>query len=111
MPLDGIREFLRGATRARGDACGVQPRDLFCADDGRVFYVVSAPDEDTVRQHHAALGVICRRVRCVQSLRAGADGLSEEIKAVVRRMIAAEPAGSISGWGWTAPDDRLSQAT
>ncbi len=109
VPPDRIRDFLRGAISATADGRGVRPLDLYCADDGRVFYVVAAPDEDTVRQHHAAQGVICRRVRHVQSLCSASQVLSEQDKAVVRGMIAAEQALSTATPGWSGPDDRLSQ--
>lgn len=52
--------------------------------------VGSAPDEAAVRQRHASHGVVCRRVRRVQSLGATTHALSPEEKAIVRQMIAAE---------------------
>jgi asparagine synthetase B (glutamine-hydrolysing) len=89
---DRIREFLRNARNAVRDRFGVRPLDLYCGDDGRVFYVVAAPDEATVRQQHAAEGVVCRRVRRVESSHPMADELGEEEKTTVRHMIAAEHA-------------------
>jgi len=46
----------------------------------------------SVRQQHAAQGVVCRRVRRVESSRPSAEDLGEEEKTVVRHMIAAEHA-------------------
>ena len=89
LPVEVVRGFLRAARSATADAFGVRPLDLYCGDDGRVFCVVAAPDEAAVRQHHAALGVVCRRVRRVQA-EAGQDELTAEEKAVVREMIVAE---------------------
>ena len=89
---DAIREFLRKARAATCDRFGVRPLDLYCGDDGRLFCVVAAPDEATVRQQHAAEGVICRRERRVESSRAAADELGDEEKTLVRHMIAAEHA-------------------
>jgi Protein of unknown function (DUF4242) len=87
-----IREFLRNARTAACDRFGVRPLDLYCGDDGRVFCVVAAADEATVRLPHAAQGVICRRVRRVESSTPTSEELGEEEKTLVRHMIAAEHA-------------------
>jgi hypothetical protein len=92
LATDRIRDFLRAARSAARDPFGVRPLDLYCGDDGRVFYVVAAPDEASVRQQHAAQGVVCRRVRRVESTRQTAEELGDEEKTVVRHMIAAEHA-------------------
>jgi|SRR5579864_6126718 len=89
---DGIRKFLRNARSTSHDRFGVRALDLYCGDDGRVFCVVAAPDEASVRQQHAAEGVVCRRVRMVESTRASADELGEYERTQVRHMIAAEHA-------------------
>src|SRR5438477_9030531 len=90
LPLDSIRDFLRAARGGKLDRFGVRPLDLYCGDDGRVFYVVAAPDESAVRQSHAAAGAVCPRMRRVQSLDATSDELGDEEKAIVRNMIVAE---------------------
>src|SRR5689334_10063196 len=91
---DRIRDFLRNARSATRDRFGVRPLDLYCGDEGRLFYVVAAADEAAVRQHHAAEGVVCRRIRRVEASRArGDDPLGEDEKTLVRHMIAAE-----GGW-------------
>ena len=88
-----IREYLRSARAAARDAFGIRPLELYCGDDGRVFFVVAAPDEASVRQQHAAQGIICRRVRCVESSQPPReDALGEEERTQVRHMIAAEHA-------------------
>jgi Protein of unknown function (DUF4242) len=92
LASDGIRQFLRNARAGTPDEFGVRPLDLYCGDDGRLFCVVAAPDEPSVRQQHAAQGVMCRRVRRVESSRPTADELGEEEKTLVRHMIAAEHA-------------------
>ncbi len=97
LPLDAIRDFLRGARNGLLDRFGVRPLDLYCGDDGRVFYVVAAPDEAAVRQSHAAEGVVCPRVRRVQSLHGTGDELGDEEKVIVRRMIVAEQSSSSFG--------------
>jgi hypothetical protein len=90
LATDAIRDFLRAARTATRDGFGVRPLDLYCGEDGRVFCVVAAPDEACVRQQHAANGVVCRRVRQVES--SGSEQLGEEEKTVIRHMIAAEHA-------------------
>ena len=91
LPLDGVREFLQAARAGKRSSFGVRPLDLYCGDDGRVFYVVEAPDEASVRHHHAAHGAACQRVRVVPSVpRAGRHGLNDEQRAVIRGTIAAE---------------------
>ena len=88
-----IREFLRAARAATRDRFGVRPLELYCGDDGRLFFVVAAPDEACVRQRHAAHGVICRRVRLVESAQPAArEELGDAEKTQVRHMIAAEHA-------------------
>jgi hypothetical protein len=90
VPLESVRAFLRAAQSPAADEFGVRPLDLYCGDDGRVFYVVAAPDEAAVRRHHAHQGVVCRRVRRVQSMAAGGtDELGDDEKTVVRGMIMA----------------------
>src|SRR5437764_11943819 len=86
LPVDSIRDFLRAARGGALDRFGVRALDLYCGDDGRVFYVVAAPDEAAVRQSHAAEGVVCPRVRRVQSLHGASDDLGDEEKAIVRNM-------------------------
>ena len=88
---DRIRDYLRNARAASRDAFGVRPLELYCGDDGRLFFVVAAPDESSVRQQHAAQGVVCRRVRRVESAHR-AERLGEDEKTQVRHMIAAEHA-------------------
>jgi hypothetical protein len=87
---DRIRDFLRDARAATRDAFGIRPLELYCGDDGRVFCVVSAPDEASVRQQHAAVGVICRRIRRIESTQLVGEELGEAEKTQVRHMIAAE---------------------
>jgi hypothetical protein len=107
LPLDGIRDFLIQAKDARTDGCGVLPLDVYCGDDGRVFYVVAAPDEAAVRQHHAQQGVICRQVRRVQSAPTTASELTDEDKALVRHMIVGEQTTAYEAGSISEPGGRL----
>src|SRR5205809_6395717 len=75
LPLDVMRAFLRAARSSATDEFGVSALDLYCGDDGRVFCVMSAPNEAAIRERHAAHGVICRRVRRVPSSGPATPGL------------------------------------
>lgn len=109
LPLEAIREFLRAARGGSLDGFGVRPLDLYCGDDGRVFYVVAAPDEAAVRQSHAAEGAVCPRIRRVQSLHGTGDDLGDEEKAIVRKMIVAEQTSASMGATGAADDNWLRQ--
>jgi hypothetical protein len=92
LAAETVRQFLRNARSATRDEFGVRPLDLYCGEDGRVFCVVAAPDEASVRQQHASAGVVCRRVRLVETGDSSAEELGDEEKTTVRHMIAAEHA-------------------
>ena len=95
LPPDSIRQFLPSAltalpsARVQNNDGGVVPLDIYCGDDGRVVCVLAAPDEGAIRKHHAAEGIVCRRIQCVQSS-AGASGLTAADVVRVREMIAAD---------------------
>ena len=41
---------------------------MFHNADGKVYCLLEAPDEEAVRQHHAALGVDCGEVHEVRGI-------------------------------------------
>ena|SRR5437879_2885741 len=103
LPRDEIRAFLRAARSAACDSFGVRPLDLYCDSERGLFCVVAAPDQASVRASHAALGMVCRRVRRVETDRPCAGELGDEETAAVRRMIAADH-------GWLARRGELAPA-
>ncbi len=103
LPRDEIRAFLRAARSATRDRFGVLPLDLYCDGERGLFCVVAAPDQASVRACHAALGMLCRRVRRVETDRPYAEELGEEETAAVRRMIAVDR-------GWPARRGELAPA-
>jgi hypothetical protein len=109
VPLESMRDFLRRARTGQRDEFGVRPLDLYCGDDGRVFYVLAAPDEIAVRQHHAQCGVVCGRIRHVRLFSSTDDELSDAHKALVRQMIIGEQALPVSMGGLGDSDTWLRQ--
>lgn len=68
LPQEAIDEIGRGAKAGEADKFGVRQVELFHNADGKVYCLLDAPDEDAVRQHHAALDVPCGQVHRVESL-------------------------------------------
>lgn len=68
LPEDVIKEIGRGASAGEKDEFGVSQIELFHNTDGRVYCLLDAPDEEAVRQHHAALDVPCGEVHRVNKL-------------------------------------------
>ena len=68
LPQQAIDEIGRGAKAGESDEFGVRQVELFHNPDGKVYCLLDAPDEQAVRNHHAALDVPCGDVHRVDSL-------------------------------------------
>jgi hypothetical protein len=68
LPPEAVEDIGRGARAGESDEFGVRQIELYHNDEGKVYCLLDAPDEDAVRQHHAALGVPCGDVHRVASL-------------------------------------------
>lgn len=68
LPDEAIAQIAEDAKAGRADAFGVRQVELFHNADGKVYCLLDAPDEDSVRQHHEAIGVPCGEVHEVQQL-------------------------------------------
>jgi hypothetical protein len=68
LPQQAIDEIGRGAKAGESDQFGVRQVELFHNPDGKVYCLLEAPDEQAVRDHHAALDVPCGDVHRVDSL-------------------------------------------
>lgn len=68
LPAEAIAEIGRGAKAGESDQFGVRQIELFHNPDGKVYCLLEAPDEQAVRDHHAALDVPCGDVHRVDSL-------------------------------------------
>ena len=70
LPLAGedLAQITDDARNERADQFGVRQVELYHNADGNVYCLLDGPDEDAIRQHHAALGVPCGDVHEVDSL-------------------------------------------
>jgi hypothetical protein len=68
LPEEAIAQIAEDARQARSDQFGVRQLELYYTDGGQVYCLLEAPDEQSVRDHHAALGVPCGDVHEVDSL-------------------------------------------
>jgi len=63
-----IAQLAEDARKAKTDPFGVRQMELYHTPDGKVYYQLEGPDEDAIRQHHAALGVPSGDAHQVDSL-------------------------------------------
>ena len=68
LPAEAIARIAEDTRNARADRFGVRQIELYHNPDGKVYCLLEGPDEDAIRQHHAALGVPCGDVHQVNSL-------------------------------------------
>ena len=68
LPAEAIAQIADDTRHARADQFGVRQIELYYNPDGTVYCLLEGPDEDAIRQHHAALGVPCGEVHQVDSL-------------------------------------------
>ena len=68
LPAEAVRSIAAGAKAGAKDEFGVRQIELYHNPEGKVYCLLEAPDEEAVRQHHAALGVPCGPVHKVNSL-------------------------------------------
>jgi hypothetical protein len=68
LPAEAIEQIAADTRNAKADQFGVRQVELYHNADGNVYCLLDGPDEDAIRQHHAALGVPCGDVHEVDSL-------------------------------------------
>ena len=68
LPPEAVEDIGRGARAGETDQFGVRQIELYHNDEGKVYCLLDAPDEDAVRKHHEALGVPCGSVDQVTAL-------------------------------------------
>jgi len=73
LPQEAIDQIAEGTRDGATDAFGVRQVELYHNPDGKVYCLLEGPDEEAIRQHHAALGVPCGDVHEVSSLLRSGD--------------------------------------
>ena len=68
LPAEAIQQIAQETRDGAADQFGVRQVELYHNADGKVYCLLEGPDEQTVRDHHAALGVPCGDVHPVNSL-------------------------------------------
>jgi hypothetical protein len=68
LPAEAIAQIADDTRNKRSDQFGVRQVELYHNADGQVYCLLEGPDEDAIRQHHAALGVSCGDVHQVAGL-------------------------------------------
>jgi len=68
LPAEGIAQIADDARAGRADRFGVRQVELYHNAEGQVYCLLEGPDEEAIRQHHAALGVPCGDVHRVAGL-------------------------------------------
>ena len=68
LPAEAIQQIAQETRDRAADEFGVRQVELYHNPDGKVYCLLEGPDEQAVRDHHAALGVPCGDVHQVNSL-------------------------------------------
>jgi hypothetical protein len=68
LPPEAISELAQGTRDGATDEFGVRQLELYHNADGKVYCLLEGPDEEAIRNHHAALHVPCGDVHQVDSL-------------------------------------------
>jgi Protein of unknown function (DUF4242) len=68
LPADAIAQITDDTRNASADQFGVRQVELYHNGDGKVYCLLDGPDEQAIRDHHAALGVPCGDIHKVDSL-------------------------------------------
>jgi Protein of unknown function (DUF4242) len=68
LPSEAVAQIAEGTRVGATDEFGVRQVELYHNADGKVYCLLEGPDEDAIRQHHAALNVPCGDVHEVNGL-------------------------------------------
>src|SRR5438105_3069166 len=82
LPIDSVRQFLRHARSGTCDPSGVSPLELYCGDDGRIYFLMAAPDEAAVLRHYASQGIVGGQLRRLQLFGSHGDKLTAAQKGL-----------------------------
>ncbi len=68
LPPEALEQLTEGTREKSLDEFGVRQVELYHNDAGKAYCLLEGPDAESIRQHHAALGVPCGDVHPVQTL-------------------------------------------
>jgi Nickel responsive protein SCO4226-like len=68
LPAEAIAQIAQDTRDGKADQFGVRQIELYHNPQGNVYCLLDGPDEQAIRDHHAALGVPCGDVHQVDSL-------------------------------------------
>ncbi len=68
LPADAIAQIAEDTRNKRADQFGMRQIELYHNAEGKVYCLLDGPDEEAIRNHHAALGVSCGDVHPVDSI-------------------------------------------
>jgi Protein of unknown function (DUF4242) len=68
LPQDAIDEIAGQTREGTADEFGVRQIELYHNADGQVYCLLEGPDEEAIRNHHAAINVPCGDVHQVTGL-------------------------------------------
>jgi alpha-D-ribose 1-methylphosphonate 5-phosphate C-P lyase len=68
LPAEAVESITQATKDHAYDEFGVRQVELYHNDQGQVYCLLEAPDEESVRKHHAALDVPCGDVHRVDGL-------------------------------------------
>src|SRR5580700_2359578 len=59
LPAEAIAQIAEDTRNGKADEFGVRQIELYHNAEGQVYCLLEGPDEESIRRHHAALGVPC----------------------------------------------------
>ena len=68
LPAEAIAQIADDTRAARADQFGVRQVELYHNPEGKVYCLLEGPDEESIRQHHEALGLTCGEVTKVEGI-------------------------------------------
>ena len=68
LPEEAIAQIAEDTRNEQADQFGVRQIELYHNAEGQVYCLLDGPDEEAIREHHAALGLACGDVHRVDGL-------------------------------------------
>ncbi len=68
LPPEMVDRLRKETAEKKADQFGVTQLELYYNQDGMVYCLLDAPDQQAVRNHHQGAGVACGDIHLVESL-------------------------------------------